>query len=177
MKKIFAILLAVTIFASMATIVSAAENSKTTTLTTTVPAASYTLNIPANQTIPFGEEYTNIGRIRVTNSAGFAEGKNLKVTITYTDFTCENTETSIPIKLNISNMTTPSQLWDDEEIASGAVIRFKGQADGTVSEHAAGNRGVTRPNAWLIVDSDDWGKALAGEYTATITFTAEVVAS
>ena len=28
----------------------------------------------------------------------------------------------------------------------------------------------------LIIDSEDWGKALGGEYTATITFTAEVVA-
>ena len=29
---------------------------------------------------------------------------------------------------------------------------------------------------YLTVKSSDWGKALGGEYTATITFTAEVVA-
>ena len=48
MKKIFAILLAVTMLTSMATVVSAAE---TTPLTTTVPTATYTLNIPAHQEI------------------------------------------------------------------------------------------------------------------------------
>ena len=61
MKKFFAIALAVAMFASMATVASAAEN--TTTLTTTVPAATYTLNIPANQEIPFGATQTNIGSV------------------------------------------------------------------------------------------------------------------
>ena len=44
----------------------------------------------------------------------------------------------------------------------------------TVSVGAGRTANITAIN--LLVDSDDWGKALAGEYTATITFTAEVVA-
>ena len=100
MKKIFAILLAVTLLASMATVVSAAES--TTTLSTTVPAASYTLNIPADQTIEFGATETNIGNVTVTNSAGFAEGKNLSVTVTYDEFTSAGLSTTIPFSLEMS---------------------------------------------------------------------------
>ena len=84
MKKIFAILLAVTMLTSMATVVSAAES--TTTLTTTVPAATYVMNIPANQVIEFGATSTMIGTVTLTNGDGFAVGKNVAVTITYDAF-------------------------------------------------------------------------------------------
>ena len=96
MKKIFAILLAVTMLASMATVVSAAES---TTLTTTVPTATYTLNIPANQEIAFGATSTKIGTVTVTESNGFAAGKDLVVTVSYDAIECENTTTTIPFNL------------------------------------------------------------------------------
>ena len=51
MKKLFAILLVAALLIPMATVAFAAN---TTTLTTTVPAATYTLNIPADQKIEFG---------------------------------------------------------------------------------------------------------------------------
>ena len=61
MKKIFAILLAVTMLASMATVVSAAES--TTTLSTTVPAASYRPVCHSRQgrgthRLPFGADHS-----------------------------------------------------------------------------------------------------------------------
>ena len=93
MKKFFAILLAVTMLASMATVASAAEN--TTTLTTTVPAATYTLNIPANQEIEFGATSTNLGAVSVTESSSFAKGKNLNVTLTYDAFASEGDRKSV----------------------------------------------------------------------------------
>ena len=65
MKKICAILLAVALLASM-TIVAFAAN--TTTLTTTVPSATYTLNIPADQVIPFGTTKASIGNVTVTDA-------------------------------------------------------------------------------------------------------------
>ena len=83
MKKLIALALAVTLLASMAVTVSAAN---TTTLTATVPAAGYTLNIPANQEVNFGTTQADIGNITVTDSAGFAVGKNLQVTVTYDAF-------------------------------------------------------------------------------------------
>ena len=176
MKKLFAILLVVALLASMTTIVSAAS---TTTLTTTVPAATYTLNIPADQDIPFGNVYTNIGEVKVTNSNGFAEGKNLAVSLSYTDFTCDGVTTKIPFTMWISQYSDTNdtgKILTDEKVLSGESVVFMGKTDGTVSEYVKNVSGNKRTHAWVKIDSQDWGKALAGEYTATITFTAEVVA-
>ena len=180
MKKLFAILLAVTMLASMATVVSAAE---TTTLTTTVPAATYTLNIPANQEIEFGATEVNIGNVTVTNSSGFAEGKNLSVTVTYDAFKATDVSTTIPYKLE---MSAPSSHGTTEKpLASGSSMIFKGSSAGTVAEKttirvAVGNMGNTSDEPisgiLLVANSSDWGKALGGVYTSTITFTCEVVA-
>lgn len=174
MKKFFAILLAVAMLASMATVVSAAEN--TTTLTTTVPAATYTLNIPADQEIEFGATLTSIGRLSVTDSDGFAKGKNLKVTITYDAFKAEGIATTIPFTLKCPY---GPQEYYTKSISSGSSVVFKGQKTGSVDEYAYA---VTPQDTEsflgdmkVFIDSADWGKALAGEYTATITFTCEVV--
>ena len=175
MKKIFAILLAVTLLASMATVVSAAEN--TTTLTTTVPAATYTLKIPADQKIPFGATLTDIGELSISNSTGFAEGKNLQLTLTYSDFACVNTSTKIPFKVYIA----PKEHIDNDIasiylVETGNTVVFKGQSNGTVRPYASASNNNSMSNIAIQIASDAWGKALAGEYTATITFTAEVVA-
>ncbi len=177
MKKLFTILLAVTMLASMATVASAAG---TTTLTTTVPAASYTLNIPADQEIPFGATSTEIGEVTVTNSSGFARGKNLNVTFDYVPFSCENVSTTIPFVINMYGMQTTGGNAGNSfnlDYESGEFVVFKGKADGTVANRptktAADTSEFTAMN--IVMNSTDWGKALAGEYTATITFTAEVV--
>lgn len=163
MKKLFAILLAVTMLASMATVASAAS---TTTLTTTVPAASYTLNIPADQEIPFGETQTNIGCVTVTDAAGFAVGKNLNVSISYDAFKCAETITSIPFYIAANGYA----------IQSNDNVTFRGLPNGEVSKNFYIDSVTQDFDLFLMVDSTDWGKALAGDYTATITFTAEVVA-
>ena len=180
MKKIFAILLAVTMLASMATVVSAAES--TTTLTTTVPAATYTLNIPADQEIAFGATETKIGTVTVTESNGFAENKNLAVTVTYDEFKCEGITTTIPFSLRTytrESTSTPS-------LQNGGVLTFKGTSSGEAEQYAnhiittyggATSQQREEPIKEIILDvsSATWGKALGGVYTATITFTAEVV--
>jgi hypothetical protein len=180
MKKLFAILLAVTMLASMATVVSAAE---TTTLTTTVPAATYTLNIPADQEIAFGATKTNIGSVSVTNASNFAVGKNVEVTLTYDAFTSENVSTTIPFSVRIQDADDDFISSDDYiNLASGDAMTFLGKSDGSVYEfqwenYSAPNGQFTRQYdaTMILINSADWGKAMAGEYTATITFTAEVV--
>ena len=174
MKKLFAMTLAVIMVLSMATVVSA-EN--TTTLTTTVPAATYTLNIPADQEVAFGATETNIGSISVTDSAGFAIGKNLEVTLNYSAFTSPDVSTTIPFSIKLSD---PSDNYANR-VASGKSITFLGRADGTASEyvvHTSQNSGnsYNYTSTYLEITAENWGKALAGEYAATITFTAEVVA-
>lgn len=176
MKKLIALALAVMLLASMAVSVSA---ESTTTLTATVPAASYTLNIPANQEIPFGTTKVSIGNITVADAQGFAEGKNLDITIAYDAFSAEGISTKIPYTLNLfaegKGQYAPNATLD---IPSGTTVTFKGNPDGTtktavVLETAAEFLSAT--DLYLNATNEDWGKALAGEYTSTITFTAEVV--
>ena len=175
MKKFFVLVLAVMMIASMATVASATDN--TTVLTTTVPAATYILNIPADQEITFGATETSIGNVTITNAAGFAQGKNLSITVTYNAFSAENVSTEIPYVLKLLSGTTK------KELSSGSAIIFKGKSNGSVNETTmiptAGNMGNYSDSPvsaiLLSANSDDWGKALAGEYTSSIIFTCEVV--
>lgn len=188
MKKLFALALAVVMVASMSTVAFAAES--TTTLTATVPAASYTLNIPANQEISFGTTQADIGNITVTDASGFAIGKNLEVTISYDAFTSNGISTQIPYTLSLyaagSEENTGSSAYHSakEDLPSGSSILFSGNASGAVAEYikletnyvtTTGTKMIPVTSIRFNALSEDWGKALAGEYTSTITFTAEVV--
>ena len=177
MKKLIAIVLAIMILASMATIVSAAN---TTTLTTTVPAATYTLNIPADQEIPFGAKSTSIGELTVSDAVGFAVGKSLRITLTYSDFTCADVSTTIPMKINAIHKAVEgsgSSGTNAVDISSGDSLLFRGTSSGEVAVPRIVTNGYYDLSHLVVkIDSEDWGKALAGEYTTTITFTAEVVA-
>ena len=177
MKKLFAILLAIAMLASMVTIVSAAETAttKSTTLTTIVPAASYVLNIPENQEIPYGQTITEIGGISITDGVSFAQGKNVKVTVTYNEFVSEAVETSIPFQIKLYS-TRSLESTDSKDVPTGSSLVFAGKRDGTVAQYCTNaNTSNWGDITKTYIASDDWGKALAGEYTATITFTAEVV--
>ena len=169
MKKAMAILLAMLMLIPFATMAFAAN---TTTLTTTVPGVAYTLNIPSDQEIAYAATYTEIDAPTVTNSSGFAEGKNLYITATYNVFSSSTTDTTIPFILKIKN-TTLLVDW-----TSGVKPVFLGQKNGTVDTSLTFTNGYADPchaeNCYIFIDSTDWGKAAPGNYTATITFTTEV---
>ncbi len=131
MKKLFAALLAVMMVVSMATVASA----ETTTLTTTVPDASYTLNVPKEVPITYGAESSAIGNFTITESAGFAEGKNLNVTFTYDAFASEEVSTKIPytIKGWSTCGNTNGQTFASEDLPSGTTITFLGENSGSVA--------------------------------------------
>ena len=188
MKKLFALALAAIMVASMSTVAFAAES--TTTLTATVPAATYTLNIPANQEIAFGTTQADIGNITVTDAAGFAVGKNLEVTVSYNAFTSNGISTQIPYTLSLyaagSEENTGSSAYHSatKELPSGSALLFAGNTAGAVAENikleadyvtVSGTKMIPVTSVRFNALSEDWGKALAGEYTSTITFTAEVV--
>ena len=185
MKKLFTLALAGILVVSMTTVVSA---ESTTTLTTTVPAASYTLNIPANQEIPFGTTQADIGNITVTDAAGFAVGKNLDVTVSYDAFTTDGVTTTIPYTLSLyaegNNSNSGAYGSVSKALTPGTTIVFEGNASGSVQEilkldttysQGGGSLKIPVTSIRFKALSEDWGKALAGEYTSTITFTAEVV--
>ena len=175
-RKVISLLLAL-VATVMVALPVYAEN--TTTLTTTVPEAAYTLNIPANQEITFGRTSTGIGNVTVTDSSGFAEGKNLEVTVTYDEFTSESVSTKIPFRLNAHySKQTSASSYDTNNVTlyTNSKLTFKGSKTGAVTEQAGPDGSSRYVNAiYVCIDSSDWGKALAGTYTATITFTAEVV--
>lgn len=189
MKKLLAILLAVTMLASMVTVASAAENttSKTTTLTTSVPAASYVLNIPEDQTIPYGQTSTEIGNVTITDSKNFAEGKNVEVTVAHSGkFTSEDVTTTIAYRVR-AFYQTESNGFQSSELKNEDKLVFFGNSAQTVDEKATvkfeyKENGIDRfervkvDTLKIQITSSDWGKALAGDYSTTITFSSEVVA-
>ena len=188
MKKLLTLALAVLLVASMTTVAFAAES--TTTLTANVPAASYTLNIPANQEIPFGTTQADIGNITVTDAAGFAVGKNLEVTVTYDAFKADGISSQIPYELSLYAAGSASNTGADayhsatQDLPTGGVLVFAGDSTGAVAEFIkletnyvvnSGTKKIPVTNIRFAAESEDWGKALAGEYTSTTTFNAEVV--
>ena len=60
-------------------------------------------------------------------------------------------------------------------------MTFEGKSDGTVNEltkfiYSHTGEAYYMSNLVVSISSTNWGKALAGDYKSTITFTAEVVA-
>ena len=185
MKKISALILALALLASALPAAFATNATpNTTTLTTTVPSASYVLNIPADQTITFGETRTYIGNVTVTDSKNFADGKNVAVTVEYAPFAAEAEEigTTIPYTLCASSAASSSDASNAKicVLESGEKMTFKGKSDGTVNELTEFSPGAVganfyMKNMYVSISSRDWGKALAGDYKSTITFTSEIV--
>ncbi len=174
MRKLIAFVMAMTMVLSFA-VVAYADGD--TVLSTSVPDAEYTLVIPANQTIEFGATSTELGTVTVQDSSGFAKGKDLAVTVTYSPFTNSSNESTIPYSLYaISNSA-----YGDVTLASGKRITFSGASSGTVGGvfgiRNENNLSVPCSEIGIAIESDDWGKALAGEYSTTIHFSAEVVNS
>lgn len=176
MRKVLSLALAFMLVVAAA---PAAFAANTTTLTTTVPPATYTLNIPADQAIAFGNYSTEIGNVTVTESSGFASGKNLAVTVTYDAFKSDAVSTTIPFKLSYKGTDNGSTKVTD--LPSGDQLLFRHNSGGAVYEKAsvlvsgASSYLYFIDSISLVVNSSAWGKALAGEYTGTITFTAEVL--
>ena len=179
MRKTIALILAVCTLLSFAVAASADSFTSTTTLTTKVPAASYTMKVPANQTIQYGVQVSEIGNVTIENSEGFSANKNVDVTVGHTDFTSEGVNTTIPYE--ILYVWTSGEKWPFE----GAVLRFEGQQDGTVKSNATSidisgltmNPSDTLTQMAIRISFDAWANALAGDYTSTITFTSKVVAA
>lgn len=184
MKKTIALLLAVMLVVSIAP----AAFASTTTLTINVPDATYTFDIPADTTIEYNALDTSIGYVHVTESAGFAVGKNLQITIEYGPFVnTTSPEATIPYRLwgndttNLNDTTRVTNHYSssyDKKLESGASIVFKGTNAGTVQRLANNDAHSDSDyigDLGIIISSRDWGKAIGGEYTSAITFTAKVV--
>ncbi len=184
MRKTIALILAVCTLLSFAVVASAdTVTSSTTTLTTKVPAASYTMKVPANQTIDYRLTTKKIGNVTIEESTGFSELKRIEVAVGTTEFTSEKVNTTIPYSLSFR--WSSGRSYGFTYAGVGVVLLFEGQQDGTVKSRATAYRekGSSRnnPEAELEymevgITPRSWDKALAGDYTSTITFTSKVVA-
>jgi len=176
MKKLLLILMAVT---TAVCLCSLAVADGTVVLTTKVPESTYTLNIPDNLAVDYGETEVELGTVTVTDAANFAEKKNINVTVTATPFASADTSTTIPYDLKSRDV----RLDVSETLnADGKVIYFLGKKDGTVNlygqtPYTGGVDPVTSEVSELFLkfEPNAWNKALAGDYTATLKFTSEIV--
>lgn len=150
-KRMVAGMLCMMMAVCMAVPASAAEE-KSTTLITDV-ASEYTLTIPMNMEITFGAEETGIGSVKVTGNVKPAE--TVKVDVETGNFISQD-DPQDTIVLTLINKNDNSEfgisIWNEKEM-----------------------RDETKKIPLAVqIKSEDWGKAHAGTYQATLTFTASL---
>ena len=174
MKKLTAFILAAVLLLSLGAIALA---DGTTTLTTTVPAATYTLTIPEDVTVTYGVHSVYVGELDAEATSGFAVGKNLKVTMTYIPFSCESVSTTIPYEVE-GFICSKTGTYSYGMLESGCSFLFICTDTNKIfPSNLSGSPNFDNYRLDLCFSNADWGKALAGDYTATMTFTSEIVAA
>ena len=175
MKKIIATALALIAVCGL----SMALADGTTTLTMTVPAATYTLVIPASQTVPFSSDAYSIGAPYISESSGFTGTKHVQLTVSYekTDSTGEGLFECPTVSTTIAYMLRAEATNMSRMPAHNGPFTFSNMGDGTVSEHCAWTSAlgtIRMDNLTLLMDADDLEAAEPGTYSANVIFTTEV---
>mgnify|MGYP004659600365 CR=1 FL=1 len=179
MKRLLTLLMAVLMLGTLTIPVFADGN--TTTLTTTVPEAEYTLTIPADMEISYGTETVVIGEIKATSVSGFTVGKGLKVKIEHTEFTCSGVETTIPFQLAITaSADNPIDNIFCSPSSGSFSLTFRKRSGEAILKPTVKKTTTTwstygEAHVLFKAKSSDWANALAGNYNATLTFSSEVV--
>lgn len=170
MKRITFVVLALALVFSMA--ISASAES--TTLTIQVPEPSYTLNVPASQSIDYLASEASIGGVTVTNTSGFASRHVLSVGITYDGcFTCPNNASPIFYSLKCKGIGSDTRY----DFSSGSCVNFTTNSDGTLNSRPTLPDGTPADEFIVVIDTSCWDSALGGTYTTTITYTASIGAN
>ena len=152
MKKLFALILAVVMIATMSTTAFAAEigtetnaSQGSTTITIDI-APTYTVTIPADVNVAFNATETDFGAIEVTASQ-IHPNKCIKVELT-SDGKLENS-------IDATNVI-PYVIKDSEgDVFTSATYLTEGD----------------KTELSIHITADDWNAAYAGEYSDTVTFT------
>lgn len=157
MKKILSLVLVIVMMMSMTvTAFAADEQSGTTTLTVEVPVppVEYTIHIPANMTLEYGNtDYQAIGKAYASDVKNLAEGSRVWYKLTWTKL----------VKGEDSINLVPWYMDDDLGKYNGV---------GTYKRFAAcddtANHNPREVDFAVMVP--DWGNPVPGTYTATITW-------
>jgi spore coat protein U-like protein len=146
MKKLFALLLAIAMMASMSVTVFADNTTWGDADITTSIDPTYTVTIPANVNVPFNATETDFGAIEVTASQ-IHPNKCIKVELT-SDGKLEN---------SIDATKVIPYAIKDSEGAEFTAATYLTEGDKTELS--------------ICITADDWNAAYAGEYSDTVTFT------
>jgi spore coat protein U-like protein len=146
MKKLFALILAVCLLASVSTTAFAANTTGGEADITTSIAPTYTVTIPANTNVNFNATETAFGAIEVTASQ-IHPNKCIKVELT-SDGKLEN---SI----------------DATKVIPYAIKDSTGAAFTSATYLTEGDK----TELSIYITANDWNTAYAGEYSDTVTFT------
>ena len=156
MKKILSLVLVIVMMMSMTvTAFAAGEQSGTTTLTVEVPVppVEYTIHIPANMTLEYGNTgHQKIGEAYASDVKNLAEGSRVWYTATSTDLV--KGEDTIHLSL--------TYLQD----ATGTYAKASTTTFAACDDTADHNPRVREFAAHVF----DWGNPVPGTYTATITW-------
>lgn len=126
---------------------ASAEEQKTT-LEATVPS-SYTLTIPKSQAIEYGRELTDIGSLSVIGNIRTDEV--LRVSVEQSAFRNEEKNHSFSFRLLSGSEIFQGQSWNGTELETEQTVPLS-----------------------VSIEDPVWDEAQAGNYTATLTFTAEI---
>lgn len=157
MKKILSLVLVVVMMMSMTvTAFAAGEQSGTTTLTVEVPepVPEYTIHIPANMTLEYGNtDPQEIGKAYASDVKNLAEGSRVWYKVTCTELV--KGEDTIHLSLY--------HLQD----ATGTYAKALPDAEFAACDETANHNPREREFAVHVFD---WGNPVPGTYTATITW-------
>lgn len=158
MKKMLSLLLVVVLMMSMSVCVCAsAINSAEVSVTATVPAASYVLNVPASVELVYGASAQDID-VSVDRVSNFNEGDMVMIAVSCTDLYSGND--SIPLSVLVTTYENGEEvgyLQDPREEQVSQVAYMHGN-EGYYQEYYA------------FVSLDDWKAAVPGSYQATVYF-------
>lgn len=156
-RKIAMGLTAFALMGAMALPVSAQETEQTkdTTITANVQS-TYTLSIPADTTVKFEATSTDLaGKLKVSGNVLPTQ----EVVVTTQADTFHNTaqNTDLPYRLMNGSEEFTTATWDEATLRAGLQ-----EGQGTAIQLS------------IAIDENDWKTAEAGDYTGTITFTANL---
>ena len=146
MKKLFAVVMAIALMASLSVTAFAANTTGGEADITTSIAPTYTVTIPANTTVDFNATETAFGAIEVAASQIHPD-KQIRVTLT-TDGELNNTI-------------------DTTKVIPYVIKDAAGAAFTTGTYLTEGDKTVLS----IHITEEDWNAAYAGDYTDTVTFT------
>lgn len=158
MKKILSLVLVIVMMMSMTvTAFAAGEQSGTTTLTAVVPEPEYTIHIPANMTLEYGNtDYQAIGKVYASDVKNVAEGSRVWYNVAWTKLT--KGEDTLPLLVGY----WPDWLGDWNLVSASRFAACDDTANHNPREFE------------FAACVTNWDNAVPGTYTATITWSFSV---